>query len=216
MFKSKEKKLKEAEAAEAAKAEAEFQAKYTAKQEKKKIEKQVAEIDKTIESMMAKAANAKVKGYADIYKQCVLMIKVARARKRQAESFLFQMEAMQEMQSLAKGSSELLSSMGKVMSSLGKLSVDKTVMMGTQRDFMAAQRELEKQTMSIEGFLSSMEIDLPEDDSSIGTEMFADSTIDAEIDSYIMKNSMGSGSGANGAGSSPAADLEELKGLLNS
>ena len=39
LFESKEKKLKKQQEAEAAKSEAEFQAKFAAKQEKKKVEK---------------------------------------------------------------------------------------------------------------------------------------------------------------------------------
>lgn len=63
LFKSKERKQREAEAAEAARADAEYEAKATARQEKKKAEKVIAEMDKSIQSFMQKAADAKSKGY---------------------------------------------------------------------------------------------------------------------------------------------------------
>ena len=62
---SKKKELemqKRAEAEEAARADAEFDAKYKAKTERKKVEKTVAESDKIVADLTAKAAAAKLKG----------------------------------------------------------------------------------------------------------------------------------------------------------
>ena len=89
LFTSKEKKEKAMADAAAAAADAEFQAKFAAKQERKKVEKTISEIDKSLEGLMAKAAESKSKGYEDVYRQCISMIKVARGRKMQAEKFLF-------------------------------------------------------------------------------------------------------------------------------
>lgn len=211
-----EKRLQKEREAEEAKANAEFDAKLTAKQERKKVEKTVAEMDKSVSALMERAAGAKVKGYTDMYRSCISMIKVARARKRQAEMFLFQMDAMQEMQSLAKNSQELLGSMSNVMNSLGKLSLDKTVMMNSQRDFAAVQRELERQTMSIDSFLGTMEMQLPND--GFDASDLSDSSIEAEIDEFINGGSINL-DGAPASASSPSGgdvDIERIKGLLNS
>jgi hypothetical protein len=123
LFESKEKKLKRQQAEEDAKANAEFEAKFAAKTEKKKVEKTIAEVDKSLQILMNKAAEAKSKGYEDVYRQCVGMIKITKGRKIQAEKFLFQMDAMQEIQNVSKNSMELLGSMNNIMSSLGKLSL---------------------------------------------------------------------------------------------
>ncbi len=212
-FNNKEKKRKLAEEQEAAKADAEFEAKFTAKQEKKKVEKIVGEMDKTINTLVARAAGAKAKGYTDIYKNCLSLIKVARARKKQAETFLFQMEAMQEMQALAKSSQELLGSMGSVMNSLGKLSLDKTVMLNSQKDFLATQRELEKQSMNIETYLSTMESNV--DDGADGAQEFSDGDIEAEIDKFMVGNSINASSASSSQGGNDGGeDMEYLKKML--
>lgn len=215
MFNSKEKKLQKEREAEEARINAEFDAKMTAKQERKKVEKTITEIDTSMQNLMQRAAEAKMKGYAEQYRNCVGMIKLARARKRQAEVFLFQMEAMQEMQAIAKNSESLLASMGSVMNSLGKLSMDKTVMMNSQRDFMSVQRELDRQTGSIEAFLSGMEMNLPDGD--IGAQSdFSDESIDAEIEAIIGAKT--GATGASGSGSSASSkddDLEQMKKLLS-
>lgn len=204
LFGNKEKERQKKEAAEAARMEAEYEAKYKAKQEKKKVEKLVADIDKSLETLMQRAANAKAEGYAEIYRQCILLIKTARARKKQAKMFLFQMEAMEEMQQISKNSNELLGSINVIMNSLGKLSVDKSVMMNTQKDFMAAQRELSKQSANLDQFLSGMEMNI--DDSDMDVDQFSDSAIEGDIESYMMGNQIQNSSHT----SSPGAMSNEL------
>lgn len=219
MFNSKEKKLQKEREAEEAKANAEFEARMTAKQEKKNVERKIAEMDKTISNMLSRAADAKAKRYDDIYRQCISMIKIARTRKRQAEMFLFQIEAMQEMQTLAKSSSELLGSMGNVMNSLGKLSLDKTAMMSSQKDFAKVQQELDRQTMSLESFLSGMETQLSDDTFDIESDI-SDSSIEAEIDKLLDDrgglSDLGSGAAERRSSGKTDETLDGLKQLLNS
>lgn len=184
LFGNNEKKLKKQQEAEEAKANAEFEAKYAAKQEKKKVEKTIAEIDKSLQILMTKAAESKAKGYMDVYRQCVGMIKIARGRKMQAEKFLFQMDAMQEIQNISKSSTELLGSINTIMASLGRLSLDRTVVQDTQRRFIQAQGELDKQSNTIEGFIEGMTMNMPDDSDAGAT--FSDADIDAEIDSFMV------------------------------
>ena len=212
-------KKKKAEEEAAAKAEAEYQAKFAAKQEKKKVEKTVTEIDKSIANFIAKAAEAKQKGYADMYRQCISFIKTARVRKKQAEMFLFQVDAMQEMQNIAKNSSELLNSMNTVMNTLGKLSVDKSVLLKSQKDFMTAQTELNKQTDSIGMALSSMDdFMMGSEDSSVS---FADEDIDAEINAFMQSGTTYSAASTVGNTTSSAStdnkmndDMANLRNML--
>ena len=151
-------------AAQQAREDAEWEAKFAAKQEKKKITRLIEEIDKTEKEIMENAAAAKAKGYADVYRQQLSALKVARARKVQAEKFIFQIDAMEKMKSIADSSTELLNSMGTIMNTLGKLSIDKEKMKQTQKDFMQTQQNLNKQSMSIEQFFGQMEMMIPEED----------------------------------------------------
>ena len=185
-FESKEKKQKRQEAQAAARADAEFEARYTAKQERKNIEKKIAETDKALEQLFSKAAETKSKGYSQSYQQYVQLIKIHRARKKQAEMFLYQVDAMQEMQSISANSAELLASMNAIMQSLGSISLDRSVIASTQKNFNEAQRKLDAQAASIEQFLSGMEMRIP-DDGDLDTHQYQDATIDAEIDDYIAK-----------------------------
>ena len=160
------KERKELEAQQA-REQAEWDAKFAAKQEKKKIGKLIDDITKTEKDIMENAALAKSKGYADVYRQQLSALKVARARKVQAEKFLFQIDSMEKMKSIADSSTELLGSMGSIMSTLGKLSLDKETMKKTQQDFMKTQQNLSKQSMSIEQFFGQMEMMMPDDDEMI-------------------------------------------------
>ena len=188
LFNSKEKKRQQEEAAEQARQDALYEAKFAAKQERKKVEKTIDEIDKSLSGLMTKAADAKAKGYNDVYRQCVMMIKVAKGRRMQAEKFLFQMDAMQEIQNIADSSSGLLASMSNIMNTLGKVSLDKNVMQDAQKNFMQAQRELDMQSNNIERFMGAMEMQLPEDDmAQVG---FSDEDIDAEIDAMLLGNAI--------------------------
>lgn len=160
------KERKELEAQQA-REQAEWDAKFAAKQEKKKISRLIDEINKTEKDIMENAAVAKSKGYADIYRQQLSALKIARARKVQAEKFLFQIDSMEKMKSIADSSSDLLSSMGNIMNTLGKLSIDKDKMKKTQQDFMQTQMNLNKQSMSIDQFFGQMEMMIPDDDELI-------------------------------------------------
>lgn len=192
----------------------EFEAKYAAKQERRKVEKMIVDADKTVASLIAKAAAAKQKGQAGPYNTYVSLIKVTRAKKKQAETFLAQVDAMETMQSLTKSSQELLGSMGNIMNSLGKLALDKGAVSDSQQSFNKAQRELEKQSMSIESFLSSMEMRIDESDDS-GMIMEADSGIDSEIDAFILSSAL-DGISAPVSSGAPVGDLDEYKKLMNS
>ena len=208
MLSRAEKKQRALEAAEAAKAEAEYNAKYAAKQERKKVEKMVAEFDKSISSLMDKAANAKVKGYEEIYRQCLMFIKIAKGRKKQAETFLFQMDAMQEMASISKSSTQMLSSMNNIMESLGKISLDKSVMHETQVSFRKAEQGLNKQSMAIDQFLGGMEMSFSDEG------MESDADIENEIGNYISEKKIDNAS--VDAGSSQSDDMSYYQQLLQS
>lgn len=210
LFESKEKKLKRQQAEEDAKANAEFEAKFAAKTERKKVEKTIAEVDKSLQVLMSKAAEAKSKGYEDVYRQCVGMIKITKGRKIQAEKFLFQMDAMQEIQNVSKNSMELLGSMNNIMSSLGKLSLDRNVLATTQRNFAQAQRELDVQSNTIEGFIEGMTMNMPEDD--VLSAGVSDSDIDADIDAMLLGNQINNATVSAGG----ADEISELKKLLQS
>ena len=188
MLSRAEKKQRALEAAEAAKAEAEYNAKYAAKQERKKVEKMVAELDKSISTLMEKAASAKVKGYEEIYRQCLMFIKIAKGRKKQAETFLFQMDAMQEMASISKSSTEMLGSMNNIMESLGKISLDRSVISNTQASFRKAEQGLSKQSMAIDQFLGGMEMSFSDEC------MENDDDIENEIGNYISEKKIDSAS----------------------
>jgi hypothetical protein len=214
LFESKEKKAKRLEEEARAKADAEYYAKREAEQQKRKIEKMIAETDKSIEELKAQAASAKANGYAPVYKQCVSFIKVAKTRRAQAEMFLAQINAMQQMKKLADNSKALLGSMNSVMNSLGKLSMDPEVMRGIQRDFDTAQMELDKQSDKIDVFLDGIDTSMV-DDSEIDSELFSDADIDSEIDA-LLANSALSNAGAPGKSDSAQDDTTAyLNKMLN-
>lgn len=207
LFESKEKKLKRQQEEEEAKINAEYEAKFAAKQERKKVEKTIAEVDKSLQILMTKAAAAKSKGYEDVYRQCVGMIKITKGRKMQAEKFLFQMDAMQEIQNVSKSSMDLLGSMNTIMNSLGKLSLDKSVLLNTQKNFSQAQRELDMQSNTIEGFIEGMTMNMPDDD--VLSAGVSDSSIDADIDAMLLGNQINNAT-VSAPGSDDMADLKKL------
>ncbi len=211
----KERKQRKEEEAAAAKAEAEFQAKQTAKQEKRKIEKTIGNIDQTIENFMQKAIVAKGKGNVDVYQKCVGFIKVCKMRRTQAENALFTIESMELMKEIADNSSALLESMGNVMSTLGALSVDKSVLMATQKNYQKTQLELDKQSATIESMLGSMEMLAESSSDNLSVD---DGAIEAEIakragDGLDDLDIGGSFSGSSADGIDD--DLERLKKLVN-
>lgn len=185
MFNLKERKKKKEEELSRMKADAEFNAKYTAKQERKNVEKVIAEIDNSIKVFYDRAIEAKNKGYNDMYKKCLSFIKIAKMRKKQADMFLFEMDAMQQMQSISKNSKELFSSMKNVMGTLGKLSIDKAVISSMNTDFQKTQAELDKQSSNIEMALSGMEMQITDnfDDDEI-----SEDDIDREISGMMTKS----------------------------
>lgn len=215
--KKKMKAEAEAKAKEEAQANAEFEAKFAAKQERRKVEKLVAEFDKSCQTLLGKAVEAKAKGQGAIYKTYVTAIKVARARKAQAENFLAQIDAMQEMQSITNSSKELLGSMGTIMGSLGKLTMDRSAVIESQKEFAAVQQSLERQGAGIDSYFSTLSDMLPDgqDDSYAMGE--ADSDIDAEVNAILRGSASSSGSSSgSSAGSSSSGDLDDLKRMLNS
>ena len=195
--------------AEEAREQAEWDAKMTASAEKKKIQKLIVDIDKAEKSIMENAAAAKSKGYADVYRQQVSALKIARARKMQAEKFLFQIDAMEKMKSISASSSELLNSMGSIMGTLGKLSLDKDEMRKTQQNFMKTQQNLTQQSQTIEQFFSRMEMCIPEDDDVIIEEDggLMESNIENEIQAIL-----DSQPGAS-AGDADVAKFQQLLGV---
>ena len=160
-----------------------FNAKYKAKQEMKKVKKMIEENEKAQQMLMAKAASAKSKGYADVYKQCLQMLRVVKSRKVQAEKFLFQMETMMEMQSITQGSAELLKSMNEIMGTLGKFCLDPAAIQEAQAAFNKAQFQQAQQDEAIDRFLGGLESIIPDDEESGMS--FSDADLENEINVFM-------------------------------
>ena len=211
------KEKKELEAQQA-REQAESDAKYAAKIRKREIQKLIGEIEKSEQQIIASAASVKVKGYNDLYRTQLSALKVARARKAQAEKFLYQIEIMENMKTLSDSSTKLLGSMGEIMSTLGKLTLDKNEMKKNQMDFMNAQKTLEQQSFSIEQFFAQMEAGLPDEDDSMMMDVdYSHEELDREINAYILGQN--GGVAANGGQNVSAAtndEVEQLRQLLNS
>ena len=211
------KEKKELEAQQA-REQAESDAKYAAKIRKREIQKFIGEIEKSEQQIIASAASVKVKGYNDLYRTQLSALKVARARKAQAEKFLYQIEIMENMKTLSDSSTKLLGSMGEIMSTLGKLTLDKNEMKKNQMDFMNAQKTLEQQSFSIEQFFAQMEAGLPDEDDSMMMDVdYSHEDLDREINAYILGQN--GGVAANGGQNVSAAandEVEQLRQLLNS
>ena len=210
------KEKKEIEAQQA-REQAEWDAKFAAKQEKKKIQKLITDIEKSEKEIIANAAAAKTKGYNDVYRVQLSALKVARARKTQAEKFLFQIDTMEKMKSLSDSSKDLLGSMNNIMSTLGSLSIDKDEMRKNQQDFMNAQKNLNMQSQSIEQFFNQMEMSLPDEEDDIMEDVsYGNEDLENEINSYILGQSgVGQGSAAPGNMSQSANDeIAQLQQLL--
>jgi hypothetical protein len=210
------KERKELEAQQA-REQAEWDAKYAAKQQKKEIQKLIVEIEKSEKDIIANAAAAKTKGYNDVYRVQLSALKVARARKTQAEKFLFQIDTMEKMKSLSDSSSKLLGSMGEIMNTLGALSLNKDEMKKSQMDFNNAQKNLDQQSRSIEMFFNQMEMSLPEEDDEMMSDVgYANEDLEKEINSFILGES-GVGAGSPGANVSQSAndEMEQLRQMLS-
>ena len=205
------KEKKELEAQQA-KEQLEWDAKFAAKQKKKEIQKLIAEIEKKEKEIIANAAAAKTKGYNDVYRVQLSALKVARARKVQAEKFLFQIDTMEQMKSLSDSSQKLLGSMGDIMNTLGKLALDKDEMRQSQLDFANAQRNLDKQSQSIEQFFSQMEMNLPDEDDDMMADVgYGNEDLESEINSFILGENTG-GSGMSEAENDEIAQLRQMLG----
>lgn len=205
------KERKELEAQQA-KEQLEWDAKFAAKQKKKEIQKLIAEIEKKEKEIIANAAAAKTKGYNDVYRVQLSALKVARARKVQAEKFLFQIDTMEQMKSLSDSSQNLLGAMGDIMNTLGKLALDKDEMRQSQLDFANAQRNLDKQSQSIEQFFSQMEMNLPDEDDDMMADVgYGNEDLESEINSFILGESTG-GSGMSEAENDEIAQLRQMLG----
>ena len=189
-FMSKEEKeelkRKEQEAAANAKQEAEWKAKYTAKTKKKEVMKLIEEINQKEQALIKGAAEAKAKGFMDVYRNQISFIKVARARKMQAEKFLFQVDAMETMKSIADSSSGLLDAMGAIAGTLGALTIDKNAMLEVQKNFSKTQEQLDRQNMLLDEFTSGMEMSMDEVDvSDLDSTGLKDQDIANDIDLYL-------------------------------
>ena len=182
-----EKQRKEQEALENAKFENEVNAKMTAGTEKKKIIKLIAELEQKEKTLIKSAADAKSKGYGDVYRTHVSFIKTVRAQKMKADKFLYQVEAMQTMKSISDSSSALLDSMGKIANTLGTLTIDKNAMLDMQKKFVKSQEQLERTNILLEEVTEGMEatldsVDISDLDGNI------DQTIESDIESFIQTN----------------------------
>jgi hypothetical protein len=205
------KEKKELEAQQA-KEQLEWDAKFAAKQKKKEIQKLIAEIEKKEKEIIANAAAAKTKGYNDVYRVQLSALKVARARKVQAEKFLFQIDTMEQMKSLSDSSQKLLGAMGDIMNTLGKLALDKDEMRQSQLDFANAQRNLDKQSQSSEQFFSQMEMNLPDEDDDMMADVgYGNEDLESEINSFILGENTG-GSGMSEAENDEIAQLRQMLG----
>ena len=198
--------------AQKAREDAEWEAKYKLKIARRDVTKMIAEMQKCEAGFIQNAANARMEGYEDSYRQQIGCLKLARARIAQAKKFLYQMDAMENMKKLTDSSSKMLSTMGDIMGSLGKLTLDKEAMRNSQREFAETTKNLETQSMTIDAFLSGMEFSMPDDDSLLmGSGMTSDDAYDDEISRFIVDNNLSAtniGAKTNSA-SAELADLEK-------
>lgn len=202
--------------AQQAREQAEWDAKYEAKAKKKEIQKLITEIEKSERDIIANAAAAKTKGYNDVYRVQLSALKVARARKTQAEKFLFQIDTMEKMKSIADSSQKLLGSMGDIMNTLGKLTLDKEEMKTSQMNFASAQKNLDQQSRSIEQFFSQMEMTLPDEDDEIMTDIgYSNDDLEKEVNSFILGESGVRNSLGENISQSATDEMDQLRQLLN-
>lgn len=202
-------KERKAAEAERVREEAEWAAKQAAGKAKRDAKKFIEEVTKAERGIIESAAVAKAKGYADVYRQQLSALKIARARRVQAEKFLFQVDTMEKMKSISAQSSTLLESMNAVMGTLGKLTLDKDEMRKTQQNFAQSQRNLEQQSNSIEQFFMGMEQYLPEEESFIDTDTIAVTDLEQEIADF---QSMSAGGTSGAASVDP--DVAEFQKML--
>lgn len=170
----------------------EFEAKYTARLERKKIEKSVAEMSLSIDTLKEKAADAKVSGMTESYHMLVDQIKVAMLRKKQAEAFLYKLDAMLEMQKLAGQSESLLKSMGVIMEAIGKLTIDESVIKKSRKTYTDITQKLDNQSKTLDKYTIAMkDAQAYEEGKDID-----DSDIEKEIDDIIINRTQSVGIGS--------------------
>lgn len=165
----------------------ETDAKMQALMEKKKVQRLITDIEKSERGLLENAAAAKAKGYSDIYRQQISALKIARARKIQAEKFLFQIDSMEKMKALSTSSSDLLNAMGNIMGSLGKLALDKEEMRKTQQNFIKSQQNLDRQSRTIDQFFGQLEMYIPDETDDVLEEDvgLTDAAIEEDIRKYL-------------------------------
>ena len=122
------------------------------------------------------------------------------------------MDTMQEMQSLSKNTESLLGSMNTIMSSLGKLSLDRTAIMASQKNFAEAQREQQRQSDSIEQALSGLEYMV---DDGGDEEQIDDEWAENLIANKALNSAINSASASTNSASSDDKEMEQWKGLLS-
>jgi hypothetical protein len=174
-------RLSRAEKAQRLKDDQEFEARYQAKQERKNIEKFVAELDVSIGELMSKAVRAKQLGVTSTYKLIVNQLRMSECRKRQAESFLLQLDAMMDIQKMSELSQGFLTSMNAVLDTLGPLVFDSAAMDATQKRFQEATNKLSAQSEKIDMLAdgNEMAVDISDENS------VSEAEIDARVNNII-------------------------------
>ena len=170
----------------------EYEARSIASQTKRNLNKVINDFNKKEQELIRKVADAKMNGKNKTYNMFYSALRLANARKEQAIEFLGQIEAMEEMKSIADSSSKMLSSMAEVMKTLGALTLSKEEMRNNQQAFAEAQKTLDRQSDDIQSFLDRMCSYLPDEDDTSTLEVNSPNTyIDSKIQEYISQNQSG-------------------------
>ena len=191
----------------------EFDLKFKVKRAKRETEKQIKKLDDSIAESIAKAADAKCKGYKDVYLQYKTLIRYSRARKIQAEKFLYQMDAMMQMRDIQGQTKILVGNMATIIGSLGALTFDNDAIRDMQKNADSIGRALDQQSMQIERALDMMSG--LNDDVELDASGIDDDTIDSDINDYIVKNSIGSMGAPGTVNAASDADIDKYKKVIN-
>lgn len=159
----------------------EFDAKMALKNGRKGIEKFLDEAKGSISILTDKAVEAKKKGYDAPYRALVGQLRIAESRKRQAEAFLFQLDAMSEADKLARSSGGLLASMNSIMGAMGQLSFDKNAIIEGQKTYAKSSESLEKQSDMLDKMLGGMDFKVE----MAGEAAVSEEEIESKIQSLI-------------------------------
>jgi hypothetical protein len=88
-------------------------------------------------------------------------------------------------------------------------------MMNAQKDFSATQRELNRQSATLDQFLSGMEMNI--DDTDVSGDQFSDTAIENEISAFMQGGSVSAPTQSTApASSSKVNDLDDIKKMLSS